>query len=52
MQCICMRILLARYMVDVKVSEPVGHVDSRVMIKYQVFMSDFVLPMNLINDEF
>ena len=26
-QCIYMCILLARYMVDVKVSEPLGHVD-------------------------
>ena len=26
-QCICIRILLARYMVDVEVYEPLGHVD-------------------------
>ena len=50
-QCICMHILLARYMVDVEVSKPPCHVDSYVMIGYQIFMSDFVLPANLINDE-
>ena len=33
-QCICMRILLAWYMVDVKVSEPLGHRDSCVVIGY------------------
>ena len=46
-----MRILLARYMVDVEISEPLCHVDSCVMIGYQVFISDFVLPANLVNDE-
>ena len=50
-QWICMRILLPRYMIDVKVFEPLGHVDSCVMIRYQVFMSDLVLPANLVNDE-
>ena len=50
-QCICLHILLARYMVDVEVSEPLCHVDSCVVIGYQVFMSDFVLLANLANDE-
>ena len=50
-QCIYMRILLARYMVDLEVSEPLCHMDSCVMIGYQVFISDFVLPANLVNDE-
>jgi len=44
-QCICMRILLARYMVDVDVSEPLCNVNSYIVIGYQVFMSDFVLPV-------
>ena len=33
-QSICMHILLARYMVDVEVSEPLYHVDSCVIIGY------------------
>ena len=47
-----MCILLVGYMVDVKVFEPHGHVNSCVVIGYQVSMSDFVLPVNLVNDEF
>jgi len=47
-----MYILLAWYMVDVKVFEPHGHVNSYVVIGYQVSMSDFILPVNLVNDEF
>ena len=50
-QYICMRILLARHMVDVEVFEPPCHVDSCIMIRYQVFMSYFVLSANLVNDE-
>jgi len=46
-----MRILLVRYMDDVEVSELLCHVDSCIIIRYQVFMSDLVLPANLINDE-
>ena len=50
-QFIYMRILLARYMVDVEVYESLYHVDSCVMIRYRVSMSDFILPANLVNDE-
>jgi len=46
-----MHILLVRYMVDVKVSEPLYYVDNCVVIGYQVFISDFVLPANLVNNE-
>ena len=46
-----MNILLVRYFVDVEVFEPVCYVDSCVIIGYQFFMSDFVLPANLVNDE-
>ena len=46
-----MHILLVRYVIDVKVSEPLSYMDCCVVIGYQVFMSDFVLPMNLFNDE-
>ena len=46
-----MPILLVRYLVNVEVFESLCHVDSYVMIGYQVFMSDLVLPTNLINDE-
>ena len=47
-----MRILLARYMVNVKVFEPLCHVIGYVVIGNQVFMLDFVFPTNLGNDEF
>ena len=33
-QCICMHILLMRYMVNVKVFEPLGLVDNCVIIGY------------------
>jgi len=46
-----MRILLARCIVNVEVSEPLRHVDDCVVIGHQVFMSEFVLPANLIDDE-
>ena len=39
-------------MVDVKLSKPFGHRDSCVEIGYKVFMPDFVLSANLVNDEF
>ena len=51
-QCICMHILLARYIVNVEVSKSLRHVDGCVVIGHQVFMSDFVLPTNLIDDKF
>jgi len=47
-----MRILLSRYMVDVKVFELFNHVDSCIMVGYEVFMSDIVLSSDLANDEF
>ena len=46
-----MRILLVRYRVDGKFSKPLGHVYSCVVIGYKIFMSDFILPTNLVNDE-
>ena len=33
-QCVCMHILLARYIVDVKVSKLLYHVDSCIVIGY------------------
>jgi len=48
---ICMRILLVRYMVNVEVFESLYHVDGCDVIGHYVFMSDFVLPANLIDDE-
>jgi len=39
-------------MVDVEACELLCHIDSCVVVRYQVFMSDFVLPANLVNDEF
>ena len=50
-QCIYMCILLVRYMVDVEVSKLFRHVDCWIVIGHQVFMSDFVLFANLIDDE-
>ena len=50
-QCIYMRILLTRYMVDVKVFEPLCHMDSCIMIGYQVFMSDFIFSVSLVDGE-
>ena len=50
-QRICMHILLVRYMFDVEVSELLYHVDSCAMIGYEVFMSNCILPANLVNDK-
>ena len=50
-QCIYMRILLARYIVNVEVFEILYNIDSYIMIRHQVFKSYFVLPANLIDDE-
>jgi len=47
-----MYILLARYMFDVEAFELLYYVDDCVVVGHQVFMSDFVLPANLVDDEF
>jgi len=39
-------------MVDVEAFEFLSYVDSRVVVAYYIFMSDFVLSSNLVNDEF
>ena len=44
--------LLARYMVDVEAFELLCHVNGRVVIGHQVFMSDFILLANLVDNEF
>jgi len=46
-----MYILLVRYMVDVEAFELLCHVDCYIVIGHQVFMSDLVLPVNLVDDE-
>jgi len=50
--CIYLCILLSRYMVDVEALEFLCQVDSCVVIGHQVFMSDLVLPTNVVDDEF
>jgi len=52
MLALCMCILLSRYMVFAEALELLYHVDDCVVIKHQVFISDFVLPTNLVDDEF
>ena len=47
-----MCILLVRYMVNVEAFELLRHVNGCIVIGHQVFMSDFILLANLINDEF
>jgi len=47
-----MCILLVRYMVNVEAFELLRHVDGRIVVGHQIFMSGFVLSMNLIDDEF
>jgi len=46
-----MCILLMQYMVNLEVFKLLRHDNGRVMIGHQVFMSDFILPANLVNDE-
>ena len=46
-----MCILLARYIVDVEAYEFLCHVDGCVVVGHQVFMSDFILSANLVDDE-
>ena len=47
-----MSILLTWYIVNLEVFKLVFHVNDRIVIGYQVFMSDFILPTNLVDDEF
>jgi len=47
-----MFILLLRYMVDVEVLKLLHHVDDCVVIRHQVFMSDFILLANLVDEKF
>jgi len=46
-----MRILLMWYMVNIEVFELLCHVNGSVLTGHQVFISDFVLLANLINNE-
>jgi len=46
-----MCILMTQYMVNVEVFKLFCHVNGRVVIEHQVFMSDFILPANLVDDE-
>ena len=40
------------YIVNIEVFKLLCHVNGRVLIGQKVFMSDFVLPANLVGDEF
>jgi len=39
-------------MVDIEDSELLGHVNGCVEVGHQIFMLNFILPANLIDDEF
>ena len=51
-QCICMGIVLSQYLVNVEAFKLLCHDIGHVLIEYQIFMSEFALPANLVDDEF
>ena len=47
-----MRVLLSGDVVDIEVFELLCHVDSRLVIRYQIFMANLIFPSNLPHDKF